>query len=107
MTTQETCFTQLMELFAKYGILVIPFEQTEQTDNNLTFTVLGARGSVILYRLWGDGTVNVWMGKADSDSGGLALQGQLPNDVNHILQLHKRFAFSGRRKVLRRSGRYL
>jgi hypothetical protein len=105
MTAQEIHFTQLMELFAKHGIPAIPLEQIQQAGGNLTFAVSGARGSIIRYRLWGDGIVNVWMGKADSDSGGLAMQGQVPNGMEDVLRLHKRFAASGRRKVLRRAER--
>lgn len=105
MTAQETHFSQLMELFAKHGISVVPLDQTQQTKSELSFSVQGERGSVILYRLWGLGTVDVWMGKADSDSGGSGMQGQLPNGMDHILKLHKRFAASGRRKVLRRAER--
>ena len=105
MIVQETYFAQLMDLFVKCGIPTVSLEQVQQTDSDLTFTILGARGSIILYRLWGDGIVNVWMGKADSDSGGLARQGRLPDGMDDILPLHKRFVASGRRKVLRRAER--
>jgi hypothetical protein len=80
-------------------------EQVRQSRSDWNFIVDGARGSIITYRLWGPGVVNVWMGKADSDSGGLSIQGHLPNGMEHVLRLHKRFAASGRRKVLRRAER--
>ena len=105
MTDQENYFAQLMDLFAKRGIPIVPLEQVEQSSSGWSFVVDGARGSIITYRLWGLGVVNVWMGKADSDSGGLALQGKVPNGMDHVLKLHKRFAASGRRKVLRRAER--
>jgi len=105
MTTQETHFAKLMELFVQYGIPAVPAEQVRQSGDDWNFEVFGERGSIITYRLWGLGIVNVWMGKVDSDSGGLAMQGQIPNGVEHILKLHKRFAASGRRKVLRRAER--
>jgi len=105
MAEQERHFVQLMELFAKQGIPAIPMDQVRQTGDSWNFEVFGERGSIITYRLWGLGIVNVWMGKADLDSGGLAMQGQVPNGVEHILRLHKRFATSGRRKVLRRAER--
>lgn len=73
------------------------------------FSIDGPRNSIAIYRVWGRGVVDVWFGKIDDDSGGLATQGHLGQDgsqLKYIINLHKRFYKSGRRKVLRNARRY-
>jgi hypothetical protein len=93
-------FNKLMEQFKKHGMQTV--DAPEIYEDEISFSVEGARGSVAFYRLWGLGWVNIWLGKIDSDSGGLSLQGDVNCPMDNVLSLCKRFMLSGRRKVLRR-----
>ena len=93
-------FNKLLEQFKKWDIY--PVVNLEIYNGQVTFAVLGARNSIATYRIWGDGIVNIWLGKEDSDSGGLALQGDVNSPMDYTLALCSRFMKSGRRKVLRR-----
>lgn len=98
-------FSRLMEVFDKMGLPRVT--DPSFSVNNCTFSICGARDSLIIYRLWGNNIVDIWFGKSNSDSGGMGKQAFL-DDKNHypslqcLLKLHKRFIISGRLKILRR-----
>ena len=105
LLTGEQLYVSLMEHFDKYEIQRVDLADVQLSTNEADFTVEGARRSIAIYHLWSDGVVDAWFGKADSDSGGLALQGHTKRgdeQLKQLLMLHKRFTQSGRRKVLRR-----
>jgi hypothetical protein len=96
-------YEQLVEFFDKNGIDTNSIPEIPD-KTSFSFSICGARNSVIFFDIWGDGIVNIWLGKFDDDSGGLACQFRLDNEkrASILLQLCKRFLISGRRKVLRR-----
>lgn len=106
----STLFDQLMQKFDEYNIPRIEHDaiKSSSTHNkDIIFVVEGPRNSIIHYRLWGRYVIDVWFGKSNSDSGGLALQGTLrkdghPKQLHNLLRLHKRFMQSGRLRILRR-----
>lgn len=105
-------FDKVKELFYKNGVM-IP-DNRKEFNNKVTFEFFGPRNSMIHYCIWGteaNPVVNVWFGKSDSDSGGLALQASSDlygrNKIFNIFKLHKRFIISGRRKILRNFERFI
>ena len=69
----------------------------------ITFYFDGARNSTILYTIE-DGGIRGWFGKSNSDSGGAYESAHVEKEnkgFRSLMQLHKRFMISGRRKVLR------
>ena len=98
-------FDALMDEFEERGIERVDISDCTVNNKEITFSTEGNRNSIAIYRIWGGNVVNVWFGKSNSDSGGRAMQftvrpGEFIN--KRILELHKRFMFSGRRKVLRK-----
>ena len=106
--TNEASLEVLLHLFDHYRIPHPTEVETSTVTGNIHFSIPGPRDSVAIYRIWGRGIADVWFGKANDDSGGRAMQGQIPTagsrpdeQFGHILKLHQRFLQSGRRKVLR------
>lgn len=87
--------------FKEHEIEIPPLQVNRNGD--FQFTINGKRNSTAIFSIkhFGDSMyVEVWFGKNDSDSGGLTLQAAA-NNLDNMLKLHRRFMFSGRRKVLR------